>query len=108
MAIPFRNIIRDLPAAEQDAIAARSRVLTAEYLNLQALRKTRGLTQTDIAETLGIKQENVSRLENRGDLLVSTLSNYVTALGGELRLVAEFPDRPPVLLAAPGDKTPRS
>ena len=59
-----------------------------------------------VAEKLGINQENVSRLEQRTDLLISTLSSYVEAMGGKLSLVAEFPDRPPVTLtgiAALGD-----
>ena len=43
-------------------------------------------------------QENVSRIEQRSDLLLSTLSGYVEAMGGKLSLVAEFPDRPPVAL----------
>ena len=51
-----------------------------------------------VAEVLGVGQESVSRLEKRSDLLLSTLRGYVKAMGGELRLVAEFPNRPPVLL----------
>jgi hypothetical protein len=51
-----------------------------------------------MAEVLGVGQESVSRLEKRTDLLLSTLQSYVKAMGGELRLVAEFPNRPPVLL----------
>ena len=51
-----------------------------------------------MAQDLGIGQEGVSRLEQRSDLLISTLRGYVEALGGSLRLVAEFPNRPPVIL----------
>ena len=51
-----------------------------------------------VAARLGINQENVSRLEQRSDLLISTLSGYVEAMGGKLNLVAEFPDRPPITL----------
>lgn len=67
-----------------------------------------------MAQDLGIGQEGVSRLEQRSDLLISTLRGYVEALGGSLRLVAEFPNRPPVILhglAAVADSTrakPRS
>lgn len=71
-------------------------------LTLQDLRKARALTQERVAEMLGIKQENVSRLEKRSDLLLSTLGDYVAAMGGRLRLVAEFPDRPPVALTGLG------
>jgi hypothetical protein len=48
---------------------------------------------------LGMEQENVSRLESRTDLLLSTLRSYVAAMSGNLKLVAEFPDRAPVTLA---------
>lgn len=59
-------------------------------------------TQTAVARKLHIKQENVSRIESRADLLISTLEQYVGALGGKLRFVAEFPDRPPVRLLGIG------
>jgi hypothetical protein len=52
-----------------------------------------------MAELMGVEQENVSRLERRADLLLSTLSSYVAAMGGKLRLIAEFPDRQPVAIA---------
>jgi transcriptional regulator with XRE-family HTH domain len=68
-------------------------------MTLQDLRKARELTQQRMAELLGIKQANVSRIEKRSDLLLSTLGSYVAAMGGRLRLVAEFPDRPPVVLS---------
>ena len=51
-----------------------------------------------MAESLKIRQDSVSRLEKRSDLLLSTLRSYVNAMGGELKLIAEFPDRPAVVL----------
>ncbi|MGB8841260.1 MAG: hypothetical protein WCC64_09305 [Aliidongia sp.] len=57
-----------------------------------------------MAELMGVEQENISRLERRADLLLSTLSRYVAAMGGKLRLVAEFPNRHPVAIAL-GDIT---
>jgi DNA-binding XRE family transcriptional regulator len=95
MATPFQDLLKELPEAEQQAIAAGTRQLIDEYLTLQDLRKARALTQERMAEMLGINQESISRLEKRSDLLLSTLSSYVTAMGGRLQLVAEFPDRPP-------------
>ncbi len=55
-------------------------------------------------------QENVSRIEKRSDLLISTLGGYVAAMGGKSSLVAEFPDRPPIALTgiAALDKDDRS
>ena len=50
------------------------------------------------AELLGVKQENISRMERRADLLLSTMSSYIEAMGGKLKLVAEFPERSPVVI----------
>jgi transcriptional regulator with XRE-family HTH domain len=72
-------------------------------MSLQSLRQARQLTQVKVAELLNIRQENVSRIEKRADLLISTLREYVTSMGGSLRLVAEFPDRPPVELSGLGE-----
>jgi DNA-binding XRE family transcriptional regulator len=102
MAIPFKDLLKELPEEEQQVIAAGTRQLIDEYLTLQDLRKARALTQARMAEMLGINQESISRLEKRSDLLLSTLSSYVTAMGGRLQLVAEFPDRPPVVLSGLG------
>jgi len=107
MAIPVDDVLKKLPPEEQRAIEARARELVAEYLTLQDLRKARALTQERMAELLGINQENVSRIEKRTDLLLSTLSSYVAAMGGRLQIVAEFPDRPPVVLSGLGDADDR-
>lgn len=80
-------------------IEAHAKELIAEEMSLRALRRAMGKTQAAMAVTLGIKQENVSRLEQRSDMLLSTLNDYLKPLGGKLRLVAEFKDRPPVLLS---------
>lgn len=52
-----------------------------------------------MAKVLGISQDGVSRLEKRSDLLLSTLRKSVEAMGGNLSLIAEFPDRDPVVLS---------
>ena len=59
---------------------------------LQKLRKQRGMSQDGLARALGIKQSAVSRLERRTDMYVSTLKELVAALGGDLHLVARFPE----------------
>ena len=99
MAVSVEDVLKKLPRKERKAIEARRQELLAEYMTLQDLRKARELTQQRMAELLGIKQANVSRIEKRSDLLLSTLGSYVAAMGGRLRLVAEFPDRPPVVLS---------
>jgi transcriptional regulator with XRE-family HTH domain len=68
-------------------------------MTLQDLRKAREFTQIRMAELVNMRQENVSRLERRADLLVSTLQSYIAAMGGELSLVVEFKDQPPVKIA---------
>jgi len=92
------RIRKDLSPARKKKIAARAAVLIAEERSLQELRQARKLTQKRLAELLGIGQDGVSRLEQRSDLLISTLRGYVEALGGRLSLVAEFPNQPPVVL----------
>ncbi len=87
-----------LPPSRRKKIEERALALIAEEMSLRDLRKARKQTQVRVAKKLGINQENVSRLEQRSDLLISTLSDYVEAMGGKLSLVAEFPDRPPVAL----------
>jgi transcriptional regulator with XRE-family HTH domain len=94
----LNEIIKKLPQERQDKIEARSQELIAKYMTLQDLRKAREFTQERIAESLKIRQDSVSRLEKRSDLLLSTLRSYVKAMGGELKLIAEFPDRPTVVL----------
>jgi DNA-binding XRE family transcriptional regulator len=95
--------IASLPAEQRAEIEARTKVLIAEELVLQDLRKAMALTQTQLAATLGVGQEHVSRIEKRSDMLLSTLKSYVAAMGGELKLVAQFPNRPDVIIAELAD-----
>ncbi len=62
-------------------------------MNLAAVRELVGKTQVEVAETAGSTQSEVSRSERREDHLVSTLRQYVRALGGELELTARFGDK---------------
>jgi len=73
--------------------------------SLKQLRKSAGLTQEDLAATLCVGQDTISRLEKRSDLLLSTLRHYVASIGGELALVASFPDRPTVVIDHLGETT---
>ena len=90
--------LEKLPAERREKVEKRAKALIAEEMSLRDLRMARHRTQVRVARELGINQENVSRIERRSDLLLSTLSGYVEAMGGTLRLVAEFPDRPPIAL----------
>jgi predicted XRE-type DNA-binding protein len=59
---------------------------------LHHLRNARAMTQTKLAELLEMDQGNVSKLEQRTDMYLSTLRSYVEAMGGELEIRAVFPD----------------
>jgi transcriptional regulator with XRE-family HTH domain len=102
----INDLMRKLSPAQRDKIKARAAELIAEEMTLRELRRARKLTQVRLAKTLGITQDSVSRLEKRTDLLLSTLRKTVTAMGGKLSLVAEFPDRAPVVLSRIAEDEP--
>jgi DNA-binding XRE family transcriptional regulator len=93
------DIIGRLRSAQRKKVEARAARLIAEEMTLRELRHARKLTQVRMAKALGITQDSVSRLEKRSDLLLSTLRKTVEAMGGNLSLIAEFPDRAPVVLS---------
>lgn len=103
MSVNIEDKIRRLGRTDRKKVEARAAELIAEEMTLRELRKARKLTQVRMARALGITQDSVSRLEKRTDLLLSTLRKTVEAMGGNLSLVAEFPDRPPVVLAGIAD-----
>src|SRR3984893_15483113 len=96
----LNEIIAALPEGEQAKIEARARELIAEETSLQDLRKAIGKTQAAIAKRLKVGQDAVSKLETRSDMYISTLRSVLKAMGGELELIARFPDRPSVRLEA--------
>jgi DNA-binding XRE family transcriptional regulator len=93
------DIIRSLSPAQRKRVESRAAELIAEEMTLRELRRARKLTQVSVAKALGITQDSVSRLEKRSDILLSTLRKTVQVMGGSLSLVAEFPDRGPVVLS---------
>jgi transcriptional regulator with XRE-family HTH domain len=86
------QMISGMSAARRGKIVARTQKLIAEEMALRHLRQARDLTQQSMAKLLHIDQAGISKIENRSDMLLSTLRSYVEAMGGSLRLVAEFPD----------------
>ena len=70
--------------------------INARQATLRRLREVRSLTQSTVAELLGMDQSEVSRLEHRNDMLVSTLKRFIQATGGELHMVVQYPDSAPV------------
>ena len=100
------DIIKKLSPAQRRKVEARAAQLIAEEMTLQELRHARKLTQVRMAKALGIGQDGVSKLEKRADLMISTLRKTVEAMGGTLSLVAEFPDREPVVLSGIAEEEP--
>jgi len=72
-------------------VAERQRAIE-DALALADLRQSRHVTQVQLADDLGITQGNVSRLEGRSDIYLSTLRSYIEALGGHLEIAAVFGD----------------
>jgi len=94
MARNLEQVLAKLPPKRREKVERRA----AELATLRGLRKTAKWTQEELASSLGVGQDAISRLEQRGDMLVSTLKRYVEAMGGKLDLVARFPNRPPVMI----------
>jgi len=91
MAKNFSELRKQMSPASQARAAARAEAMLVE-MQLQELRKARNVTQISVAQTMRVEQATISKLEHRDDMYVSTLREYVKALGGELKLVASFPD----------------
>jgi transcriptional regulator with XRE-family HTH domain len=91
-----------LPAKRRTKIEQRGKEILDQYMTLQELRKTRQLTQEELAEILKIKQENISRIEKRSDILISTLRNHIEAMGGQLEVSVKFPESNPIQITGLG------
>ena len=100
----YEEVMASLSQEERERVEAR----TAELVTLYDLRKAVQKTQTQVADALGVGQDSVSRMENRSDMLLSTLRRYVEAMGGTLALVAQFPDRPPMVIHKLGETAPQA
>lgn len=106
-----RNVdekIKQLSPLQRKKVETRAAELMAEEMTLRELRHARKLTQVRMAKKLGITQDSVSRLEQRSDLLLSTLRKAIEAMGGNLSLIAQFPDREPVVLSGIAKDDPES
>ncbi|HWK89861.1 MAG TPA: XRE family transcriptional regulator [Longimicrobium sp.] len=77
------------PAAQDQAHERAMQMLLA--IPLGELRRAREMTQQELAVLLGTTQANVSQIEKRADVYISTLRRYIEALGGELEITARFP-----------------
>jgi len=87
----FRELRNQLPAESLSRVEARVKA-TLHDMALDELRAARELTQERLAETLGIKQATVSKIERQSDMYVSTLAKFIEAMGGTLEIRASFPE----------------
>lgn len=91
MAKSFDDLVkRTTNKRTRDKAARRTRELLGELL-LSEIRQSAGKSQQQVADLLGIKQPSLSKLEKQKDMQISTLRKLVAALGGELEVLARFP-----------------
>lgn len=88
----WKDLKRRMPAEQRARMAEKAQQISEEIDALNAIREALGVTQEELAEKLQIRQSNVSRLERRSDVQLSTLYDYVHALGGELDVRIRLPD----------------
>ena len=103
MAKNLDEVLAKLPAKRRTGIEQRA----AKLATLKDLRQAVEQTQEELASALGVGQDTISRLEQRSDMLLSTLKRYVEGMGGTLQLVAQFPNRPPLVIDHIGDGVSR-
>jgi DNA-binding transcriptional regulator YiaG len=91
MAKKFSVLRAQMSAESQARAAARTAELLRE-MPLHELRQARQLSQEELAATLETSQSSISKLERRVDVYVSTLRRYIESMGGELDIIARFPE----------------
>jgi transcriptional regulator with XRE-family HTH domain len=96
MARTLREVLAELPESERKEILDLADAMYVEEMTLTELRKVRLGSQAELAQKLGIKQAAISRFERRADMHISKLRKMIDGMGGTLKIVAQFPDRPAV------------
>jgi len=91
MAKKFSALRAKMPPAAQVRAADRAQRMLTE-MPLQELRHAKELSQVKLAEALHVNQAAISKLERRTDMYISTLRSYIKAMGGDLEVIAKFPD----------------
>lgn len=91
MTKPFKNLTSKMSPSAKRAVDEKVTALKAE-MPLQELRQAKRYSQEQLAQKLHLKQANVSRLERRTDMYISTLRSYIEAMGGKLDIIAKFPE----------------
>ena len=105
-AVPLDEIIAEMPEDQREEIIARVTEMEREVEGLKALRELQERSQQQIAQSLGIKQPAVHKMEKQADLYLSTLRRFVEAAGGKLELVIDLPGKGSMRLTGIGDIAP--
>ena len=88
---PWKELTKEFSPERRRRIDEMTNKLIAE-MPLHELRRARSLTQQDLAEALNVNQPAVSKMEQRTDAYISSLRSYIEAVGGRLKITAEFPE----------------
>ncbi len=91
MTKPYSILRKKMSKKSQEASAAKTDKMFKEMMALKELRNALHLSQKKLAESLSVDQANISQIENRTDMFISTLRGYIAAMGGELDIIARFP-----------------
>jgi len=91
MAKSFK-LLEEKMSPKARALANKKAQKMLKEMPMQELRHARELSQEQLAKFLNTKQANISQIEKRTDMYISTLRSYIEAMGGELRIIAHFPD----------------
>jgi len=101
----LEDIVAALPATRRERVESRFLELRDQVESLGELRRAAGKAQAEIAAALNIRQPSVSKIEKQADMYLSTLRNYVEAIGGELDLIVRLPSREPIRIERLRDVT---
>ena len=91
MAKKFADLRAQMPPESQARSEAKAQEMLAE-MPLNEVRQARGLSQKMLAEVLHVQQPSIAKIEKRTDMYLSTLRSHIEAMGGQLEVVARFPD----------------
>src|ERR1700686_2148031 len=103
MSKTLSEVMKGLPRERRLRIEADTAREAAEVMTLRDVRKAFRMSQVSVAKALDMEQESVSRIERRADLLLSTMRKYIAAMGGDLKLIAEFPNMAAIQIETLGD-----
>lgn len=107
MPVTLDEVLSKFSPARRAEIERGGRKIAAQNRTLSELRKALNLTQKQVADALAVSQASVAEMESRDDMMVSTVSRVVEAMGGEVKLLAKLPGQPVVALKL-GKKAGRS